>query len=143
MIVTKIFVFEKTPASPCILLQVTELVESYIIWVGISDTPVTSSEPQDILEQRISQGCLATDWGCGVPPLKDGTFSISTPLFRSSSNDNSLSMSLRLARRFKKQIFLSIDATFSLGNPVNHSHILLQIERNLISALKSLETHAI
>ncbi len=70
MIETKIFVFEATPAFPYILLQVTALVESYMIWAGVSEVAITSSESQDVLEQRISHGRLASDWACAMSPLK-------------------------------------------------------------------------
>ena len=70
MIEAKVFVFDATPAFPCILLQVTVLVGSYMIWAGVSDVSITPEEPQDVLEHRISHGRLASDWACAMPPLK-------------------------------------------------------------------------
>ena len=44
-----------------------------------------------------------------------------------------------IARRFKKQIFLSVDASPALGNPMQPSQVALQMEKNIVNTLKSLQ----
>ncbi|KAI0308829.1 hypothetical protein OF83DRAFT_1160047, partial [Amylostereum chailletii] len=62
-----------------------------------------------------------------------------TPLYRSSSSDAALTMSQRLACRFKKQIFLSIDLPASPISTGQNSRVLLEIEKLLVKTLKELE----
>jgi hypothetical protein len=85
--------------------------------------------------------------------------SAATPLFRSSSSDVSLAMSQRLglftyrtvcsdylllihsslARRFKKQMFLSIDVPAPPIPSPENTRIFLEVEKLLIKTLKELE----
>lgn len=50
------------PFLPALALQVTRLVDSYMIWVG-----TTEGSPADV-EQACSQGSLCKDWACAMPP---------------------------------------------------------------------------
>lgn len=62
------YAFEPTSATPCIILQITELVDSYMIWVGSTDSDLSSSD-RDAIEQQIALGRFASDWACAMPPL--------------------------------------------------------------------------
>ena len=81
---------------PPIVVQVTELVDSYMIWVGVDDVGGTA-------EDAVARGRLAKDWACAMP------HGGGTSLFRSGDSDSALGMAQRLARRFGKQIFLAVD----------------------------------
>jgi hypothetical protein len=48
---------------PALALQVTRLVDSYMLWIG------TTELPNDQVELAPSQGALAKDWACAMPPL--------------------------------------------------------------------------
>lgn len=70
-IVPKSFAFEGTSNGiPGVIIQVTELVRSYMIWAGTTDVDVTP----DAIDQRTierlvaAQGSLAKDWSCAMPP---------------------------------------------------------------------------
>ena len=49
-------------ALPGLVLQVTQLVDSYMLWVGISE-----GGPED-KEQVVAQGNLCKDWAVAMPP---------------------------------------------------------------------------
>ncbi|KAI9060246.1 hypothetical protein FKP32DRAFT_1595645 [Trametes sanguinea] len=119
---------------PALAVQTTRLVDTYMLWVGTTDV-----EP-DLVASAPLQGCLAKDWACAMPAREtSGTPPAATPLYRSSSSEASLSMAQRLARRFKKQIFLSIDMPPSLGSMGQEGKLLLAIERAVVDTLKSHE----
>ncbi|EIW63366.1 uncharacterized protein TRAVEDRAFT_113826 [Trametes versicolor FP-101664 SS1] len=123
-------------AVPALAVQTTRLVDTYMLWVGTTDV-----EP-DQAETAPLQGCLAKDWACAMPvrqTVRPSTPAAATPLYRSSSSEAALSMAQRLARRFKKQIFLSIDVPPSLGSMGQEGKLLLAIERALVDNLKSHE----
>ncbi|KAH9858781.1 hypothetical protein C2E23DRAFT_19475 [Lenzites betulinus] len=121
-------------ALPPLAVQTTRLVNSYMLWVGTTDVE------QDQVETAPLQGSLAKDWACAMPVRETpGTPAAATPLYRSSSSEAALSMAQRLARRFKKQIFLSIDMPPSLGSLGQEGKLLLAIERALVDSLKSHE----
>ena len=56
---------EKT--LPPLALQITQLVGSYMIWVGITE------EPAEKAEIAPSQGSLLRDWACAMPPTNVST----------------------------------------------------------------------
>ncbi|KAI0358375.1 hypothetical protein OH77DRAFT_1502304 [Trametes cingulata] len=121
-------------ALPALAVQTTRLVDTYMLWVGTTDV-----EPDQVGMAPL-QGCLAKDWACAMPARDtSGTPPAATPLYRSSSSEAALSMAQRLARRFKKQIFLSIDMPPSLGSMGQEGKLLLAIERAVVDCLKSHE----
>lgn len=113
---------------PPLAVQVTKLVGSYMLWVGVSD-----GGPEDV-EQAPLKGNLARDWACAMPAIN--VPATATSLYRSSSSDAALGMSQRLARRFKKQIFLSIDVPPAFNSMGQGSRLVLEVERALVSILK-------
>ncbi|KAF9520298.1 hypothetical protein BS47DRAFT_1335897 [Hydnum rufescens UP504] len=123
------YAFESTAVAPCIILEITELVNSYMIWVGSTESDLSSSD-RSTIEQQIALGRLANDWACAMPPLGPDKPSVGTSLYRSSSTD---------LVRFRKQIFLSVDVTTSFGNPSDLNHVLLEMERNVAKTLKALQ----
>lgn len=48
------------PSLPSLALQVIELVESYMIWVGIARG--------GSLQDAVLAGSLGKDWACAMPP---------------------------------------------------------------------------
>ncbi|TFK93714.1 hypothetical protein K466DRAFT_511009 [Polyporus arcularius HHB13444] len=119
-------------AVPALAVQITRLVDTVMIWAGTTD-----SEPEEVHNAPL-QGCLSKDWACAMPPREpSGTSAAATSLYRSSSSDAALSMAQRLARRFKKQIFLSIDVPPSLGSMGQEGKLMLAIERALVDVLRS------
>ena len=63
------YAFEPTPAAPCIILQITVLVNSYMIWVGSADSDLSLAD-REVIEQQVAlNGRLASDWACAMPPL--------------------------------------------------------------------------
>ncbi|KAI0048261.1 hypothetical protein FA95DRAFT_1491159 [Auriscalpium vulgare] len=115
---------------PALVLQATVLVDSYMLWIG------ATNESEENAKVTPLQGTLARDWACAMPP---GKAVIGTPLFRSSSSDVALAMAQRLARRFKKQIFLSVDVPPSLESMGQSPRILLEVEKALVQTLRQLE----
>lgn len=91
---------------PALAMQITSLVDSYMLWIGITD-----ASPEDVSHAPL-QGCLARDWACAMPPfavcsplsddsltspdIQPGVSAPATSLFRSSSSDVSLAMAQRL-----------------------------------------------
>jgi hypothetical protein len=51
------------PALPALAVQVTKLVESYMLWVGVLEEGVGPDE----VEKVPLQGSLARDWACAMP----------------------------------------------------------------------------
>lgn len=47
---------------PSLALQVTQLVGSYMVWIGTTET-----SPEDVDTAPI-QGSLCKDWACAMPP---------------------------------------------------------------------------
>jgi proteasome assembly chaperone 4 len=58
------FVPPSDPSLPALVLQVTRLVGSYMIWVGAT----TITGPQEA-QSAISHGKLTRDWACAMPPV--------------------------------------------------------------------------
>ncbi|GJJ06325.1 hypothetical protein Clacol_000516 [Clathrus columnatus] len=124
--------------SPSIVFQITSLIDSYMIWVsavqGLPENP----------SQVARDGRLSHDWACAMPPAKRHSSGSVTPLFATGDANLALSMAQRLARKFEKQIFLSIDLPshlFAMGGTA--SLIILEIEKQAVTLLKELETKRI
>lgn len=120
---------------PALAVQVTRLVDSYMLWAGTTD--VSADDVQNVT----LQGHLAKDWACAMP-ARDLYPSIplaATSLFRSSSSDVALSMAQRLARRFKKQIFLSIDMPQGFDSMGQGSRLVFAVEKALVETLREME----
>ncbi|KAI0930481.1 hypothetical protein AcW1_009150 [Taiwanofungus camphoratus] len=120
---------------PALAVQVTQLVDSYMLWVGTTD------ESAGDVEKAPLQGYLSKDWACAMP-ARDLNSSIppaATSLFRSSSSDAALSISQRLARRFKKQIFLSIDLPPAFQSMGQGPNLIFAVEKAVVETLKEME----
>ncbi|KAG2119880.1 uncharacterized protein F5147DRAFT_665705 [Suillus discolor] len=131
--VTSKYVAPSDPSLPALALQITSLVGSYMIWVGVTNQP-----PESVQNAALS-GMLCKDWACAMPALPGHTgFGPATSLFRSSSSDVSFSMAQRLARRFHRQIFLSVDVPATLLSTQRGSNLLFDAEKGIVAALSSL-----
>lgn len=60
--ITTRYLASKTPGLPALVLQVTQLVDSYMVWVGISDGGPEAKE------RTVAQGQLCRDWAVAMPP---------------------------------------------------------------------------
>ncbi|TFY74332.1 hypothetical protein EWM64_g9680 [Hericium alpestre] len=121
-----------SPTAPTLVVQVTHLVDSYMLWVGVAD------EPHVPEEQVIRNGHLARDWACAMPARDSSAAPGGASLFRSSS-DIALPMAQRLARRFKKQMYVSVDIPASITTAGADTQIALEMEKALMKTLKGLE----
>lgn len=155
-------------SSPALALQVTCLVDSYMLWIGVTE------ELEENASNAILQGHLGKDWAVSMPPWKVRNLrkegigwlrrenlhhqtlpATGSQLLRSSSSDLALSIAkrlgeplivgdgrylmrgdLRTARRFGKQIFLSVDVPVSMGDD---SGILVRVEKALMDTLRDME----
>ncbi|EMD37333.1 hypothetical protein CERSUDRAFT_83108 [Gelatoporia subvermispora B] len=134
------------PSLPALAVRTTQLVDSYMLWIGTADVP-----PEEV-NNAPSQGCLSKDWACAMPARDVSAhrhreaFEEQNPwpcaLYRTPSSDAALSMAQRLARRFKKQIFLSIDVPPSIQTLGEAPKLLLAVERAALTALKDAEGRA-
>ncbi len=100
-------------SSPALALQVTCLVDSYMLWIGVTE------EVEENASRAILQGHLGKDWAMSMPPWKvrnsrnkgmgwfqQGNFisalhlqtqpATGSQLLRSSSSDMALSIAKRL-----------------------------------------------
>ncbi|KAF8839491.1 hypothetical protein BDN67DRAFT_969999 [Paxillus ammoniavirescens] len=123
------------PTLPALALHVTSLVDSYMLWVGVTE------EPPETVQNAPRSGSLCRDWACAMPSAP-GTTALgpATSLFRSSGSDVALSMAQRLAKRFRKQIFLSVDIPPLYLSTAQGSRLLLDAEKGIVEALKELES---
>ncbi|KAI9511173.1 hypothetical protein F5148DRAFT_975583 [Russula earlei] len=130
---TKYFPSSRT-SSPALALQVTRLADSYMLWIGVTE------ELQENTDRAILRGRLGKDWAVAMPPWKVRDHGMTLPatgtqLLRSSSSDFALSIAKRLAQRFGKQIFLSIDVPVSMGDGCE---MLVEVEKALVDTLKEM-----
>ncbi|KAL4248348.1 hypothetical protein ABKN59_008075 [Abortiporus biennis] len=123
------------PALPPLAVQVTSLIGSYMVWVGVTE------EPAENVHLAPVQGFLLKDWACAMPPSNSNVAipPSATSLFRSSSSDTALPMAQRLAKRFKKQIFLSVDVPPSFVTMGEGSKLMFAVEKAVVDTLKELE----
>lgn len=115
---------------PALALHIVSLVDSYMLWLGITE------ESPDTVQNAPRSGSLCKDWACAMPPPPGSKVSgPASPLFRTSGSDVALSMAQRLAQKFRKQIFLSVDIP-SVYLAVPHgSRLLLDAEKRILEAL--------
>ncbi|KAG2153784.1 uncharacterized protein EDB93DRAFT_1223906 [Suillus bovinus] len=132
--VTSKYVAPSHPSLPALALQITSLVGSYMIWVG------ATNQPPESVQNATRSGVLCRDWSCAMPgPPGHAGFGPATTLFRSSGSDDiSFSMAQRLAQRFHRQIFLSVDIPATMLSTSRGYHLLFDAERGIIAALSSL-----
>ncbi|KZP18726.1 hypothetical protein FIBSPDRAFT_791626 [Athelia psychrophila] len=123
------------PSLPALALQITSLVGSYMLWIGTTDP----AAGPDAAAQAPLHGSLARDWACAMPALTPGLPAPATSLFRSSSSDVALAMAQRLARRFQKQIFLSVDVPPSFLSMGQGPKLAMEMERGIVATLKEKE----
>ncbi|KAH6914369.1 hypothetical protein BKA70DRAFT_1095475 [Coprinopsis sp. MPI-PUGE-AT-0042] len=116
--VSTTFLESRKPTLPSLVLQVTSLVDSYMLWVGVCDGTAESKE------RAIIQGSLCKDWAVAMPPRIPGTEANATSLFRSANTDNALPMAQRLA------------SVIGFGQG---QQLLLEAERGIVETLKGLE----
>ncbi|KZV97761.1 hypothetical protein EXIGLDRAFT_764122 [Exidia glandulosa HHB12029] len=112
-------------SQPPFAVQLTTLNESYMIWAGVTD----ASAGADDGARAMSQGRLGGDWAVAMPTLAAGT-----PLLQTAGSDVALAMAHRLARRWKKQIFLSVDLPPSFAGVPG---LALRVERELNGLLSA------
>ena len=55
------YIAPSDPSLPALALQITSLVDSYMIWVG-----VTNQLPESV-ESAARSGLLCRDWACAMP----------------------------------------------------------------------------
>ncbi|KAF5393228.1 hypothetical protein D9757_000726 [Collybiopsis confluens] len=128
MVSTQIkYIASASPSVPAFALEITRLVDSYMIW--ISPTELLQADVQNAPRQAN----LCRDWACAMPP-KDSAIQASTSIFRTPNSDLSISMAQRFARKFGKQIFLSIDIQHYAGKP----EVVLAMEKGISQILKGL-----
>jgi len=122
------------PSLPALALQVTCLVNSYMLWIGTTD-----ASPEDV-SKALSEGNLAHDWACAMPPITSGAPASATWLFRSSGSEVSMAIAQRLARRFRKQIYLSVDIPPIFSSMGQSPRIALEMEKGIVETLKRMDT---
>ena len=162
-------------SQPTLVLQVTQMVDTYMLWIGAAD----SNRNVGNGENAVLHGNLCKDWACAMPPravcfgvscairrkprtkvlrtCQPGENSAATSLFRSSSADIALSMAQRLgnagmqiaakrgphgypvAKRFKKQIFLSVDIPSGFSSLGGGQKLAFDAEKGIVAALKEIE----
>ncbi|EKM54417.1 uncharacterized protein PHACADRAFT_97648 [Phanerochaete carnosa HHB-10118-sp] len=117
------FVPPADPSLPPLALQVTQLVGSYMIWVG------STEETAENVQLAPLRGALTRDWTCAMPPTSASAGpGAATTLYRSSSSDVSFSMAQRL-----------VDVPPSFMVLGDGPRLILAVERAVVDALKSLE----
>ncbi|KJA20703.1 hypothetical protein HYPSUDRAFT_42760 [Hypholoma sublateritium FD-334 SS-4] len=127
------------PSQPTLVLQVTQMVDTYMLWIGAADSNSNIGNG----ENAVLNGSLCKDWACAMPPRAPGENSAATSLFRSSSSDIALSMAQRLAKRFKKQVFLSVDIPSGFSSLGGGQKLAFDAEKGIVAALKEIEAATI
>ena len=114
-------------SSPALAFQVTSLVDSYMIWVGVTD-----GRPEDV-QSAASRGTLTQDWACAMPSLnvrhifcciiglllhtvvfKPGNPPVGTSLLRTSHAGVALPMAQRLGIHYLWYPRISLIPTLKL-----------------------------
>ncbi|KAJ3811185.1 hypothetical protein F5876DRAFT_40227 [Lentinula aff. lateritia] len=130
MLPTKVhYIASDNPSIPAFALQITQIVDSYMLWA--SPTELFEGD----VERAPLSGSLCRDWACAMPPKAVTATGASTSIYRTSNSDISISMAQRLARRFGKQVFLSIDIQSYAGK----LEVLLALEKGILQTLRTLE----
>lgn len=68
MLVTTKYLESRNASLPSLVLQVTQLVDSYMLWIGVSE-----GSPDDA-EVAVMRGRLSKDWACAMPPKAVSSF---------------------------------------------------------------------
>ncbi|KAG8825499.1 hypothetical protein FRC19_011291 [Serendipita sp. 401] len=136
--VTRHFDPDEQRDIPGIAVQITKGVGVYIIWAGITGTRPASSK-EEYLEPIVQEGRLGADWACSMPRVKSSMPIAATSLLKTSQDAVALPLSQRLAQRFGKQIFVSIDIPPSLTLGGNGPTLALAVEKAVVNAIKSIE----
>ncbi|KAF8973101.1 hypothetical protein BDZ97DRAFT_652432 [Flammula alnicola] len=123
------------PSLPPLVLQITQMVDTYMLWIGAAESKTSFGNG----EQAVLGGKLCKDWACAMPPRVSGGPSAATSLFRSSSSDVALPMAQRLAKRFQKQIFLSVDIPAGFVSLGQGQKLVLDAEKGIVATLKEIE----
>jgi len=55
------------PSLPPLALQVTQMVDSYMLWIGAVEANVEGAG-----EKAVLKGSLCKDWACAMPPRAVG-----------------------------------------------------------------------
>ncbi|KAJ3473505.1 hypothetical protein NLI96_g12970 [Meripilus lineatus] len=123
---------------PALALQITQLSGSYMVWIG------TTTCTTETVDKAAMQGSLLRDWACAMPPgVNTSTPAAATCLYRASSSDIALPMAQRLAKRFKKQIFLSVDIPPGFLSMGDGPLLVLAAEKAVVEGLKEAEEGAL
>ncbi|KDQ57797.1 hypothetical protein JAAARDRAFT_35487 [Jaapia argillacea MUCL 33604] len=77
-------------AIPALALQVTHLVDSYMLWIG-----TTEMEAENVDKAPLA-GALGRDWACAMPAIHPGAQPSGTSLFCAPNSDVALAMAQRL-----------------------------------------------
>ena len=56
------------PSLPSLVLQITQLVDTYMLWIGIADGDAGVGDT----EKAVLHGHLCNDWACAMPPRAVG-----------------------------------------------------------------------
>ncbi|KAH0827369.1 hypothetical protein J3R83DRAFT_4018 [Lanmaoa asiatica] len=111
---------------PALGVHVTRLVDSYMIWVGVTE------ETAETVEDAPRRGSLCRDWACAMPSTPGSAqMGPATTLYRISGSDVALSMAQRLAKRVRKVVFLSVD--------LDGTRLLMDAEKGIIDTVLELE----
>ncbi|KZS93920.1 hypothetical protein SISNIDRAFT_484886 [Sistotremastrum niveocremeum HHB9708] len=117
---------------PALVIQLTTLVDSCMIWIGITQ------EAEEMAEKVVESGRLGSDWACAMPSSDSSKDCPSVSLLRASHSDVAMSMAPRLARRFKKQIFLAVDIPPAFISAGQIPPIILHMEKQLVRILREI-----
>lgn len=134
---------------PGIAVQVTSGAGVYIIWAGtthadsVQNTDDTDGNDGEERVQRnpdidaiVQQGRLGADWACSMASQNKNIPLSGTTLLRTASEPMALSMSQRLAQRFKCQILLSLDLDPSHTSGGRAPAVGLAVEKAILNVLK-------
>jgi proteasome assembly chaperone 4 len=151
---------------PALALQVTCLADSYMLWIGATEEPEENASHAALRGHIGKDWAVAMPpWNVRTRRMEEyhENFHVEsqtlpatgTQLLRSSSSDLALSIAKRLgkqfiarvvglvdqmfcqlARRFGKQIFLSVDVPVSMGD---NSGMIAEVEKALVDTLKDIE----
>ena len=128
-------------ALPSFAVQLTELgPDSFMIWAGVSDAAAGMDGT------ALLQGKLGSDWAVSMPQVSSGRDVVATlrlwlwlvqapagtQLLQTAGSDIAQAMANRLARRWKVQMFVSVDVPVSF---MGGSGLSLAMEREVNALL--------
>jgi len=59
------------PTLPPLVLQITQMVDTYMLWIGVAGTNGNVEDG----EKAVLHGSLCKDWACAMPPRTVGVAS--------------------------------------------------------------------